>query len=527
MRKQTKIAAIVSAAALLAIGASMTSFAATGWQEENGTWVYYDRSGELVTGDWAKSGDKWFYLNDDGEMATDAIIEHNENVYYVDVNGVMVTNRWVEVENEDVDDENAPATVWYYFQNNGKGYKAPNSGKTAFKTINGKKYAFDADGKMLFGWVNEFAQRLTDDGAWEEATYFLGDSNDGAQVSSDWRHIAVVDAQADDEDQTYWFYFGANGKKYAKPLTQAGLFEKTINGRRYTFDVNGKMLSEWVWTASPASTDAANYKFFSSPEDGARKTKGWFRVMPNSKFDFDNSEEGDANDKWYYADGKGKLYTSAVKSINGKKYAFNEKGAMLSGLLAVSFTGNTATFDKIDTEDKVDRYTKVGTTMTFTGKDGIYLFGEEVSDGSMKTGINTVNIDGNSYSFNFRNSGASKGLAYNGKQNKAYYVNGRKVMADADNRFAAFEVTSDGKVVQKIEDSTTLVLPIANNNRRGELEYTGDKNAYVNTVKINPANKLVVLTTTGAIVGSGTKKDGNDVRLVVKNGFLAGAFIQE
>ena len=37
MRKQTKLVAVLSAAALLAIGASMTSLAATGWQEENGT----------------------------------------------------------------------------------------------------------------------------------------------------------------------------------------------------------------------------------------------------------------------------------------------------------------------------------------------------------------------------------------------------------------------------------------------------------------------------------------------------------
>ena len=57
MRKQTKIAAIVSAAALLAIGASMTSFAATGWQEEDGTWVYYNRAGEKVANSWEDSGD--------------------------------------------------------------------------------------------------------------------------------------------------------------------------------------------------------------------------------------------------------------------------------------------------------------------------------------------------------------------------------------------------------------------------------------------------------------------------------------
>ena len=49
MKKQTKLVAVLSTASLLAIGASMTSFAATGWVEENGTWVYYNRDGELAT----------------------------------------------------------------------------------------------------------------------------------------------------------------------------------------------------------------------------------------------------------------------------------------------------------------------------------------------------------------------------------------------------------------------------------------------------------------------------------------------
>ena len=44
MRKQTKIAAVVSAAALLALGASMTSFAAAKgtWMMEDGEWKFDD-----------------------------------------------------------------------------------------------------------------------------------------------------------------------------------------------------------------------------------------------------------------------------------------------------------------------------------------------------------------------------------------------------------------------------------------------------------------------------------------------------
>ncbi len=48
MRKQTKVVAVASAAALLAIGGAMTSFAAQGWVEEDGTWYYYDKDGNKV-----------------------------------------------------------------------------------------------------------------------------------------------------------------------------------------------------------------------------------------------------------------------------------------------------------------------------------------------------------------------------------------------------------------------------------------------------------------------------------------------
>ena len=41
MRKQTKLVAVLSTAALLAIGASMTSFSATAhWEQEGEDWVY-------------------------------------------------------------------------------------------------------------------------------------------------------------------------------------------------------------------------------------------------------------------------------------------------------------------------------------------------------------------------------------------------------------------------------------------------------------------------------------------------------
>ena len=138
MRKQTKVVAVASAAALLAIGGAMTSFAAQGWVEEDGTWYYYDKDGNRVENEWKKSGDNWFWLNGDegGAMATDMLVEDDDDTYYVDANGVMGTNTWVKVVNEDQDDDDDPAEYrYYYMQNSGKAYKAGDSGKTKFKKV--------------------------------------------------------------------------------------------------------------------------------------------------------------------------------------------------------------------------------------------------------------------------------------------------------------------------------------------------------------------------------------------------------
>ena len=90
MRKQTKLVAVLSAAALLAMGASMTSFAA-GWQKDDaGVWHYYDSDDNQVTDEWKKDGGKWFYLNEDGDMETDAWVDDD---YYVGEDGAMLVNQ--------------------------------------------------------------------------------------------------------------------------------------------------------------------------------------------------------------------------------------------------------------------------------------------------------------------------------------------------------------------------------------------------------------------------------------------------
>ena len=463
MRKQTKLVAVLSAAALLAIGASMTSFAAAGWQEENGTWVYYDKDGYQVSDQWQKSGNTWFYLNSDGEMATDTIIEDDDNTYYVDANGAMVTNQWIQVENSDSYGDDDPDYFWYYFQANGKAYKAPTSGKTSFKNINGKKYTFDSEGKMLYGWINTESERQTGDDAWTNGTYFCGDENDGAQANG-WAQISVVDDSQDDPDQDYYFYFDTNGKKVVGKEDGSELKSKTINGLKYSFDKNGKMVSEWAMPkASKTEASISSYNYFNLPEQGWR-AKGWFNVVPQE--DVNPDDNADDASKWFYAENDGDLVKSEIKTINSKKYAFNAKGEMLSGVQALAMTSNTKIVGSngIGDAEKVDLLKNGKLEVeNYENKEVKYVIGDNSdsvnvyvyyfgagSDGSMKTGNQNIDIDGDVYAFSFGKSGSNKGRGLN-ETKDTLYVNGLRIKADSDMRYQVYSM-SKGALVEDPAD---------------------------------------------------------------------------
>ena len=544
MRKQTKIAAIVSAAALLAIGASMTSFAATGWQEEDGTWVYYNRAGEKVANSWEYSGDNRFYLDDAGNMATDSLIEDNDDYYYVDANGAMVRNRWVAIDNESAGEDNQPDVWWYYFQANGKAYKNTHAAGTIFKrVINGKTYCFDEDGKMQYGWVKK-DDGVTDydDNAYQEAEYYFGDENDGA-MSIGWREIALTDvADAEDEqpgdsywdsDQVRWFYFKASGAK------QTSSTNKTINGRKYGFDQYGRMIADWHnnslgaatyqnasrrgssnnATATATAAYAKDFMYFSSPEDGARFTKGWFKVVPGYYLNYADYDNG--TDRWYYADGNGNLYAGQIKTIKGKKYAFDLKGGMISGLALLRTDGNTI-YEYADDDSKYDSQdTFMNTARGLSSDWGFYYFSDnEDKDGSMKTGTQKISLDGESFSFNFKKGGTKKGQGVTGLSEKKYYLGGMLLTADADNKIEIVNKSTLEKItVSKL--TADLGLTGVDASRKIGQASKGDV-IYTNTgVDTDGADltaltgDYVVVNVSGNVVKSGSKVDGDGFKVVL------------
>ena len=307
MKKQTKLVAVLSTASLLAIGASMTSFAATGWVEENGTWVYYDRNEERVTDQWARSGNGWYYLDENGEMAVDQLIDDGDNYYYVDTNGVMVTNQWVAIENEDAGEDDEPDHYWYYFQANGRAMTNGNNSRVALKTINGKRYAFDDEGRMLYGWVSEDeAERLdnTDGDAFLDGDYYFGDSDDGAMIA-EWSL---------DTDETASRSQGGGDSAFLASGTTA----------------TSANPDQWTEARAEHAQYTQTWRYFNSVDDGARVTRGWFKVVAAEYLDSDRYD--DDEEAWYYADGSGNLYAGEFRTINGRRFAFRNDGRCVFGL---------------------------------------------------------------------------------------------------------------------------------------------------------------------------------------------------
>ncbi|MDM8299160.1 argininosuccinate lyase, partial [Enterocloster aldenensis] len=436
-----------------------------------------------VTEKWAKSGNNWYYLDTDGEMAIDTLIEDGDNYYYVDINGVMAANQWVAIDNEDAGEDNEPDHYWYYFQANGKALKNGDNSKVALKTVNGKKYAFDEDGKMLYGWVKEDdASRIdnTDGDGFKEGDYYFGGEDDGAMTVG-WLQMDITYDEAtsdkeiapvfnDDEDQTRWFYFQSNGKKVRAKDGDVQK-SKTINGKKYEFDQYGTMTAEWSLDVDAAkSTDsdgevtigsnststkngvpakyARQWRYFNSVEDGSRVSKGWFKVVAAEYLNYDKNN--DDEDAWYYADGSGNLYAGEFKTIKGKKYAFRNDGRMVDGL---KFINEEEDFDVIADDhetypfDDEDKFNENAPKLEKLGYK-CYYFGNG-DDGAMRTNKTNINIDGDNYNFYFEKSGGNKGAGLTGEKDDKYYQSGKLLKAGSDEKYQVVEAEATTASEQK------------------------------------------------------------------------------
>ncbi len=467
MRKQTKLVAVLSAAALLAIGASMTSYAAGGWVAEgDNDWVYLDSDGERVTNEWKRSGDNYYYLDEDGLMAKNALIHDDDAdaIYYVNENGTKVMNDWVCIENtEDEqpgDMEETPSVLYYHFGSSGKADRASDGTAKKVKNIDGKYYVFDEEGRMLSGW-----QMVHVDG--EEEYYYLGTETEGWAYTG-WQKLEPSEKLVGREyDELKWFYFGSNGRAYKDET-------KYINGKYYTFDDFGVMESDWYDIKGSTPSEAEHGIAYAATN--GTNGKGW--VLTGEKGSDDNDDEK----YWYYLvsvrdgnniargvpynyfgtykDENGDVFVTTnpgepgyrAKVIKNRTYIFNAHGQMLTGFVVIDNNGgqsavrSTADNDIMIFKGADEPYAGIeGRTLV----DGLYYFSEDggSGEGQMQTGRVAVTQEGETsyYYFEKNSKDSNYGKAYTNaiKDGYLYGSNGKCVVAEDGNSYEVYTLTAD------------------------------------------------------------------------------------
>lgn len=142
MRKEKYLTAVMLATAL-SISFGVPAWA-SGWTQENGTWVYYGVNDTRVTNAWRQGADGAMrYLDSNGQMAVSSWVDDDNS--YVDENGIRISNKWLQVENS----SKTSGYDYYYFNQSGKCVKSK------WEKIDGKWHYFDEKGIMQTGWIDD------------------------------------------------------------------------------------------------------------------------------------------------------------------------------------------------------------------------------------------------------------------------------------------------------------------------------------------------------------------------------------
>lgn len=169
--KRQKLAVCVLSAALMIGAATLTSYAAEGWQQSGNSWIYVDNNGNKVTNTWKKGADNlWRYLDSQGNIASNCWVDDE---YFVESTGIMATDKWLKLPKRNPAwNETSATTVWYYFSTSGKMVS------DGWSKIGGKYYYFDGDGAMQTGWVDDDTYYTNADGVMQIGWAYLEDPDD-------------------------------------------------------------------------------------------------------------------------------------------------------------------------------------------------------------------------------------------------------------------------------------------------------------------------------------------------------------
>ena len=425
MRKSTKIAVVLAAAALLVAGFAFTTLA-KGWvKEAEGLFYYEDADGNKVYNEWQKDGANYYYLGEDGYMVTNQLIEDADgNTFWVGADGAKVIDQWIKVpvEADDAEANFDEEYRWYRFDSKGKALKATST-KVKY-AVGDYDYIFDATGKMSFGYVKADGSMCDDQKTpfTSDCVYFCGTNEDGSVKKNYWEKVeSVTTHPAYDEDAVYaWVYFDKKGVKACDTRENAE-YGFLYEGRRYYFNSVGEMLTGWQVIGTPNTVSA----YLGGEDQGWVQKKAWVRVK---------NAAGDK--KWYYTGAQGQKLglteggVGTILTINQKQYAFNNDAEMLSGVVEVNNLTDGVIVPGISTVAKAWTFDKK-TLKDWIDEEGnfFYFSNDEEKDGSLKKSY-TFELELLDDTYKFVTD--KHGKLLNGEVSKKFYKNGYLLKADAD-----------------------------------------------------------------------------------------------
>lgn len=423
MKKQYKFMAVLSAAAIVSTAAPIfgtTLFPAsiiqaaqdTGWVNEDDQWRFKDTDDYYLSDSWKKRDGEWYYLNDEGNVTTNSKVDE----YYVDEEGKRVTGQWIILDNEDNFDSDAPDQYWYYYGKDGK------SVVSKWQIIDDKSYYFNEDGQMQTGQIEV-----------EGEYYYLGEEGDGVKKTG-WIQLENQDM---DLDADYiWHYYDSKGRMIMNEV------DYKIADNYYTF-IDGIMKAGWyklpvvkieeTATASDAAkaddSGAASIKGYQYYMEDGKRASGWLEIEGAPEV----SEDGETY-SFYFKKGEPTFAATGIQlfTISSKRYAFNTKGEMQTGL------------ETITQDDGA-------TAKAYLGADGVVLTGKQT--------IYDEDLDATRIWF-FSTEGTRKGLGVQGIRDNVIYYNGQRQDALSEIRYAPVELdgakylVNTSGVIQKATSSS-------------------------------------------------------------------------
>lgn len=334
----------------------------TGWQNDNGSWYYFDPNYFLAIRDTPyqitdESNNTWvYYFDQDGIMQTEYWYPREVGIWsYFDKDGHMVYG-WNQIAYDQKDyqthyfDSEGIELVgwqkidgkWYYFDKNVETYGIMETGWLLYENtwyylkatgemasdewVDGGKYYVDANGVYIPGKVKVTGSWLKDNtGWWYRNTDGTYPRNQWQYIDGNWYHF-----DQNGYMQTGWLQLG-NTWYYLKPSGAMAIGWEKVGGDWYYLNSSGAMQTGWLQLGNT---------WYYLKSSGAMASNEWvdggvYYVDANGiyipgKTQTTGSWQKD-NTGWWYRNANGSYPTDKWEEINSKWYHFNTSGYMETG----------------------------------------------------------------------------------------------------------------------------------------------------------------------------------------------------